>query len=163
VTALRDCLIKVPQNVLRHLPDGAFPHDEKGYLYVIKVVSENGEVELFDDGVGNKRPWVKVGSTKDPRARLRELNRYEKRGLNRKFDLIALIEPGDARRLERYFHRVADWLGLALPGELCDMPAELAGELLEAMAAWMGYGFEPKPLMVCPSLRISRRSGWPSR
>ena len=152
IAALRDRLIEVPQHVLRHLPDGAFPHDEKGYVYVIEVVSENGEVELFDDGAGNQRPWIKVGSTRDPKARLRELNKYETRGLSEKFHLIALIERGNARRLEEYFHRVADWLGLTVPGELCDMPAPLASELLATMAEWMGYAFEQKPLMGCPCL-----------
>jgi hypothetical protein len=58
IAALRDRLIKVPQDVLSHQPDGAFTHGEVDYVYVIEAVSENGGVELFDDGVGNKRPWV---------------------------------------------------------------------------------------------------------
>ena len=106
---------------------------------------------------------MKVGSTKYPKARLRELNTYEKRGLRNEFSLIAFIERGSALRLESYFHQVADWLGLAIPEELCEIPSAEAGDLLAAMAGWMGYSFEPRPLAKCPSLRVSRRAWWVPR
>ncbi|MGH9697799.1 MAG: GIY-YIG nuclease family protein [Bryobacteraceae bacterium] len=152
--------IKVPQSVLRHLPESRFPRNEPGYVYVIEAVNEDGTRALFDDGTGKKRPWIKIGITKDPKSRLRELNEYEQRGLSSEFYLIAFVQTGIARQLEWYFHEIRDWLGLAIPGELSDMPAPLAAELLEALAGWMGYSFEPRLLAQCPSLRASRRVPW---
>jgi len=146
---LRSGRIEVPDDVLRHLPEARFPNNDPGYVYVI-------EEKL----VGDRTQWVKIGSTKDPKSRLRELNRYEERGLLSEFHLIAFIKHGDIRKIEWYFHKISDKLGLAIPGELHDVPAAVAGDLLRAMAEWMTYSFEPRPLAECPSLRFSRRVPW---